>query len=320
MKKLRLKKSVYVFLVLIILAIIGINYSIKVYKQYKYEQTYEYKFLEIGYTKDEIKLLNNTFDNKQLDALVTKEKDEFLLSLISNTYFIKTKLNDYLSYYEEYNKVSASDVITIINTNRNHDYYENMFDTDESKDTLMLVNKYYKLSKDFKPNNLVAITNKYAWGTNKSKSIREDVMDAYLNMYNAAFNEIGVTLMINSAYRDYEHQEEVYNDYKENRGIDYADSVAARPGSSEHQTGLSLDIFELKNSKMATFKDTEAYKWLKNNCYKYGFILRYPEGKENITGFNFEAWHYRYVGIETATYIYEKNITFDEYYAYFLAR
>ena len=102
-----------------------------------------------------------------------------------------------------------------------------------------------------------------------------------------------------------------------NYGSEYADEIAARPGHSEHQTGLALDIFCTTNSNTKTFKDSEAYQWLLNNAYKYGFILRYPEGKENITGFTFESWHYRYVGTEIATYIYENDITFDEYYAYF---
>ena len=100
----------------------------------------------------------------------------------------------------------------------------------------------------------------------------------------------------------------------------YADSIASRPGASEHQTGLTLDIFSKDNSNKNTFKDTEVFKWLKDNSYKFGFILRYPEDKVKVTGYGYESWHYRYVGKKIAKYIYENNITFEEYYAYFIEK
>ena len=126
--------------------------------------------------------------------------------------------------------------------------------------------------------------------------------------------------MINSSYRPYKDQERVYNNYKDSRGESGADKIAARPGYSEHQTGLALDIFCTTNSSTKTFAESEAYRWLLDNSYKYGFILRYPEGKENITGYAFESWHYRYVGKDLATKIYNEGITFDEYYAYYIEK
>ena len=136
-------------------------------------------------------------------------------------------------------------------------------------------------------------------------------------MWNSA-NKEGYYLMINSSFRNYQDQESVYNNYKNTSGQTYADSIATRPGFSEHQTGLALDIFSKNNTNKNTFKDTPEAKWLKENAYKYGFILRYPEEFEEVTGITFEPWHYRYVGKDIAKYIYENNITFDEYYAYFL--
>ena len=90
-----------------------------------------------------------------------------------------------------------------------------------------------------------------------------------------------------------------------------ADTYSARAGSSEHQTGLAVDINTA--SSRANFQNTKEYKWLINNSYKYGFIERYPKGKTNITGYKYEPWHYRYVGIEAASIIHEKGITFEEY-------
>ena len=135
-------------------------------------------------------------------------------------------------------------------------------------------------------------------------------------MFNDAKKE-NITLIINSSYRSYKEQEEVYNMYLTNKGEEYADKYAARPGHSEHQTGLAIDLTTY-GANGETFDQTDAFKWLENNAYKYGFILRYPKDKENITGYNYESWHYRYVGVETATKLKEENITYDEYYAYYI--
>ena len=142
-------------------------------------------------------------------------------------------------------------------------------------------------------------------------SIRSEVYDAFKEMFNAAKEE-GITLIINSGYRTYEYQKEVYEQYKDANGEEYADSYAARPDFSEHQTGLALDIITYGTSG-EEFENTDAYKWLQEHANEYGFILRYPKGKEHITGFKYEPWHYRYVGIDAAQYIYENNITLEEY-------
>lgn len=150
-----------------------------------------------------------------------------------------------------------------------------------------------------------------------SQKTRKVVYDAFLEMWESANDETGIWLMVNSSYRDYASQKEVYDNYASSKKSEkYADSIAARPGHSEHETGLALDIFTKTSSNKNTFKDTDAFVWLKENSYKYGFILRYPSDKVDITGYDFESWHYRYVGKDIAQYIYDNNITFDEYYAY----
>ena len=123
-----------------------------------------------------------------------------------------------------------------------------------------------------------------------------------------------IYLMINLGYRSYDDQEALYNKYEKTYGTYEADKLTARPGFSEHQSGLALDIFEINNSNYSTFKNTPACKWLKENAYKYGFILRYTEDTEKITGFSSEDWHYRYVGKNIAKLIYDNNITLEEYY------
>jgi len=119
----------------------------------------------------------------------------------------------------------------------------------------------------------------------------------------------GFSLQLVSGYRSYETQKRIYNNYVNRWGIEYTDTTSARPGHSEHQTGLAFDVGELTSN----YGETKEGIWLKNNCYKYGFIIRYLKGKENITGYSYEPWHIRYVGVEVATEIMQKNITLEEY-------
>jgi D-alanyl-D-alanine carboxypeptidase len=128
----------------------------------------------------------------------------------------------------------------------------------------------------------------------------------------------GLYLLVDSAYRSYDKQQQVYKQYENQKGTKYADSIAARPGFSEHQTGLVLDIYSKECYDQAKFKDSKTYAWLIANSYKYGFILRYPEGKDNLTGYKYESWHYRYLGKELARKVFDSGLTYDEYYAYYI--
>ncbi|PIC65086.1 D-alanyl-D-alanine carboxypeptidase [Sporosarcina sp. P13] len=162
---------------------------------------------------------------------------------------------------------------------------------------ILLANKQYPLPKDFAPG--------------ESQSARE------------AFNELaaaavtsGINLQAFSTYRSYDYQVTLYNRYVERDGQEAADRYSARPGYSEHQTGLAFDIGEVNHEKhwaSTSFGDTEAAKWLAANAYEYGFILRYPKGKEEVTGYMHESWHYRYVGKDLAEKIFKQNITLEEY-------
>jgi len=139
----------------------------------------------------------------------------------------------------------------------------------------------------------------------------------------AAFNEMaaeaalsGFKLTAFSTYRSFDYQTELYERYVNRDGKEAADRYSARPGYSEHQTGLAFDIGEVNFEKhwaSSTFGDTEAGKWVALHAHKYGFIMRYPLGKEDITGYMHESWHYRYVGPEIAEEIFNKKITLEEY-------
>lgn len=137
--------------------------------------------------------------------------------------------------------------------------------------------------------------------------------------YNAMAKEAqkaGIELIAFSTFRGYARQKELYEGYVAKDGQENADRYSARPGFSEHQTGLAFDIGEAGREEhwaSASFGETEAGKWVAANAHKYGFILRYPEGMEQITGYMHEAWHFRYVGKEAAAEIYEQGITLEQY-------
>ena len=211
-------------------------------------------------------------------------------------------------------KESLDTVIALTNTHASSGWYNQDYDTDITKGDLILVNKFYHLSSDYIRDDLKNASLQYSYSNNK---VSEKVLDAFEKMRQDVMNELNVKLMINSSYRSYEEQEEIYNEFKK-VSLKYADSYAARPGYSEHQTGLAIDITSLEHPSSKSFSESDEYKWLIDNCYKYGFILRYPEGKDNITGYKTESWHFRYVGLEAAKKTHDENITFDEYYAYYI--
>ena len=126
---------------------------------------------------------------------------------------------------------------------------------------------------------------------------------------------LGLPLIVDSGYRSYDYQQVVLNALIKEKGND-AYKLVALPGASEHQTGLAVDFAYYENGiyNDDVKEDDKEAIWLKNNCWKYGFILRYPKGKENITGYNFEPWHFRFVGLELAKKIYDEDLTLEEYY------
>ena len=171
-----------------------------------------------------------------------------------------------------------------------------------------LVNKNNKLTSDYIPEDLEIIDVKYSC---KDKYLRKEARINFEKMAKDA-KEKGFNIVAVSTYRSYEYQEKLYNNYVVDKGLYYADMASARAGHSEHQTGLAVDVAN-ESLDYDNFESTKEFDWMKKNAYKYGFILRYPKGKFHITGFKYEPWHYRYVGIDIATYIYNNSLTLEEY-------
>ena len=181
-----------------------------------------------------------------------------------------------------------------------------------------LVNRDYPLSSGYKPKDLVAPDIPFAEDNKKldKRKLSKVAATALEELYHAALEEEGLTIYGVSGYRSYNRQYEIYGTSLINRGTRHTNLYSAAPGNSEHQTGLAIDVscksvnFSLNDS----FASTPEGIWLKDNCWRFGFILRYPKDKEHITGYAYEPWHIRYVGIPLAYYLYTNNLTLDEYY------
>lgn len=257
-----------------------------------------------------IEIINNELQNtsKQYQYQI----DEFLVNLKKEKYYIKSNIERYINYYINNKELSTTEIVTRINSHLDTPFYENMESTDISKGKLMIVNKHYKLNDDYVPDDLVP-TSTAGYGI----PMQREAYEAFLKMHEQAETE-GIPIFIVSPYRSIADQRYIYNDYVNRDGQAQADTYSARPGNSEHNTGYAMDVAPYIYQDLDAFENTPSFYWMQENGYKYGFILRYPKGKEYITGYIYEPWHYRYVGIEAATIIHNENITFEEYYEYYV--
>ena len=311
-KKLNIKKVV-IAIVLILIVILVIVFGFKKYIDDKKEkETFEYKFGQIGYGSDEITVFKNQLTETQLETLLNEEYNSLYVDLVKQEYFDFDKLNQYIEYSNNNSSASTDKVIAVVNVGANKNWYDDVEVTDVSKDNLMIVNKFYGLPSDYEPE-LVLVSSTYAYA---NKYVSVDIYDDLVGMLEAARDD-GFTLVVSQGYRSYADQEETYNNYKSSYSTSEADEFVARPGHSEYQTGLGVDI-EPYNKKVEDVTQSPEHKWLIDNAYKYGFILRYEEGKEDITGFEANDWRFRYVGRNAALQMHDKDLTFDEYYQYYV--
>ncbi len=184
-------------------------------------------------------------------------------------------------------------------------------------DFSQLVNKENRLPADYVPD-MVEIHEPMGSKIDKTYVNRlNKVAYAYFKLMQAAAKQEGYEIFIDSSYRSYDYQKRVFDSYAEELGIDEAKKRVAPPGGSEHQTGLAFDVISRRDGVMieeSSDEDPELI-WMRENAYKFGYILRYPKGKEEITGYKYERWHFRFVGPEIALEMKEKNIdTLEEYH------
>lgn len=183
----------------------------------------------------------------------------------------------------------------------------------------ILINKDNMLSIDYVPQNMYVVddneNNFHNYVDASIKPMLRVEVKPYMEKLICDANKSGINIIVDSAFRSGNYQQKILDNLIKEKGKE-AYRLVALPGASEHQTGLAVDFAIYENgiyNDDIKEEDKEAV-WLKNNAWKYGFILRYPKDKENITGFNFEPWHYRFVGLDLAKKLYDENITLEEYY------
>lgn len=238
----------------------------------------------------------------------TKEEQK-IEKLKSIPYYKKEYQKRYLEYQKENPNLSVENIVTYVNIGIDKPYYTNTKKEENLNTNLILVNKYNYLTEDYIPENLEPIDIAYA---RSGMQLVREAKEAFETLSEDAKKE-GKNIIAMSSYRSYDYQVNLYNNYVATDGKEAADTYSARAGYSEHQTGLAVDVYN-KVLPYTSFEETEEFNWMQENAYKYGFILRFPKDKVNITGYQYESWHYRYVGKEAAKYIHNHDLTLEEYY------
>ena len=183
------------------------------------------------------------------------------------------------------------------------------------KSKLVLVNKNHALPDGYEPPDLKIPDVPFPFDEDiPKKYMRKEAADALEDLFQAAQKD-GYKLYGQSGYRSYKRQVEVFKNNANQMGEKKANQISARPGESEHQTGLTIDITSenVQFTIEENFGDTDEGKWVRDHAHEHGFIIRYLKGKEDITGYSYEPWHIRYVGKDVAKVIHDKDITLEEY-------
>lgn len=265
-----------------------------------------------GYSNDQISMILSHGDDNDVTEFAKRKKVRYLEEFYSLDY-AKLKYYDRYLEYMDNSREDEETTVLLVNLDMDKEEYKDPTIVKEFSYT-MLVNKHRELTENFTPKDLVKITEPYT--TQENIKANRTAYVAAKKMIDDAEKE-GYYLTINSAYRSYKDQEEITKTYQQLYGDAYVEKYVLKPGFSEHQTGLGLDIGSKKTS---VFANSTEYNWIKDNCYKYGFIYRFKPKFEDITGIRHEAWHYRYVGKKAAKYIYDNNISLEEYYVRFVEK
>ncbi|MBR4178431.1 MAG: M15 family metallopeptidase [Bacilli bacterium] len=272
----------------------------------KEEYVYKEDLLNLGYTIEEIKTIEKKISNINVKQLLLNKKYDNLINFISSPYFNVENIERYEKYYGLNPDYTTDEVVIYVEIGLDNGFYTNINEIENYYDITTLVNKYNKLPDNVIYEDLIELEKPYS--KDGKRKVRSVVYDSIIKMIDDAKID-NVNLKVVSAYRTNSEQNYLFNNSTKKNGLEHALLYSAKPGHSEHQLGLAIDL----NSTNESFEKTKEYEWLKQNAYKYGFIERYPKGKEFITGYGYEPWHYRYLGIDIATKIYEEDITYEEY-------
>ena len=279
------------------------------------------KLLSLGYSSKDINAIYNKIPDS-VNIIIYSKYNKDIINIINLSYFKIDNLKRYLDYdimevksvYDISNikkDFNYEDIVTYVNANLDKEYYssDNLISNEDASKIDVLVNKYHKLDENYEPSDLTTVNSKYASGTQK---LRKEAQIKFEKMASDMAKE-NLKIYAGSTYRSFTYQKGLYDRYVKKDGFAAAETYSARSGYSEHQLGLAVDILGGKWDYLN--ENDKEYDYLIKNSYKYGFILRYPRGSEYVTGYMFEDWHFRYLGIELATKVFNSGLTYDEYIA-----
>lgn len=223
-------------------------------------------------------------------------------------YYIEENYERYIAFAEKYPEKVSEDVVWMVNANLDMPEYGYDIPVTEYEDFTVIVNKYYKVSDNYRPTDLTTVD---------EQQLRQPAAAAFIKMRNDALED-NYKIRAVAGYRTVEEQNTIYSGKLESDTPENVNRYCERPGYSEHHTGLAVDVI---GSKPGTeeFVNTPEYSWVRDNCYKYGFIIRYTEENADVTGYDSEPWHLRYVGEDISKAMKEENIlSYEEYFAKYL--
>ena len=253
------------------------------------------------------------FGGKQLhrsnDHSIKTSSDSLSQNEFSTLNYYQQRL---LPHYEQYRKkhpeMSVENIVTYVNIGLDQGFYPEPKDTVKNPNNMdVLVNKFHSLPLDWQPQDLVLVNE------NRKEYVRKPVANAFWKLQEACKKK-GFSISAYSGYRSFSHQLRNYANMVNVYGQEYTDKYVSHPGHSEHTTGLCIDI-SIDDIPYEQIETSPHYPWFYNQLTNYGFILRYPKDKQDITGYHYESWHIRYVGKSLAKKVTESNLTFDEYMA-----
>ena len=271
----------------------------------KEEYVYKEELLALGYDIKDINVISSKVSNVDVKKYLLSEKYEDITKFIASPYYKAEKTSRYQKYYNKHKEYDTDSVVIYVEIGLDNEFYSDPVEITNTDDVNVLVNKYNKLPSNYEAKDLVELSKDYS---SRGHLLKKVAADAVMKMIDAAKAD-GLNLIVISGYRTESTQSGLYNNSVKKNGNEHALIYSAKPGYSEHQLGLAVDL----NDTEERFDQTKEYKWLKANSYKYGFIERYPKGKEYITGYGYEPWHYRYLGVDLATKVFTENVTYEEY-------
>lgn len=271
-------------------------------------------YYNLGYTDEDYKYLQSIYNDEHLSFILDKKITKEIL-------YPYLKLKDFiLKDIFTYEKIRINNNVThqgALNLNYHpnimKNFYQDIKNAFNTDNNLILVNKNYALTKNYVPDNLVFAKDLRLLVEDESRYyMTKETYIALKELFKAA-EKNNLSLILSNAYRSYDKQEKIYEQYRLN--FEDADYFSARAGHSEHQTGLAVDLTCKDANYLLTesFAETKEGIFIRQNAYKYGFIIRYPKDKTHITGYSYEPWHIRYVGRDVAGFIYHNNLTLEEY-------